>query len=82
MACDEVVAGVAGAPPAAWRTASAAASAAEAGRQAGAEAGSYTHLRAHATPEPLVCRLLLEKKKKQTRQIQNSFKLDYGPTCQ
>ena len=24
---------------------------------------SYTHLRAHATPEHLVCRLLLEKKK-------------------
>src|SRR5678815_6142385 len=23
---------------------------------------SYTHLRAHETPEPLVCRLLLEKK--------------------
>src|SRR5674536_372478 len=27
---------------------------------------SYTHLRAHATPEHLVCRLLLEKKKKGT----------------
>src|SRR5674536_154209 len=27
---------------------------------------SYTHLRAHETPEHLVCRLLLEKKKKQT----------------
>eukprot|EP00658_Telonema_sp_P-2_P002799 TRINITY_DN11034_c0_g1_i4.p2 TRINITY_DN11034_c0_g1~~TRINITY_DN11034_c0_g1_i4.p2 ORF type:complete len:102 (-),score=9.02 TRINITY_DN11034_c0_g1_i4:41-346(-) len=26
---------------------------------------SYTHLRAHETPEHLVCRLLLEKKKKQ-----------------
>ena len=25
---------------------------------------SYTHLRAHETPEPLVCRLLLKKKKK------------------
>ena len=25
---------------------------------------SYTHLRAHETPEQLVCRLLLEKKKK------------------
>ena len=24
---------------------------------------SYTHLRAHETPEQLVCRLLLEKKK-------------------
>ena len=28
------------------------------------EAVSYTHLRAHETPEHLVCRLLLEKKKK------------------
>ena len=27
---------------------------------------SYTHLRAHETPEHLVCRLLLEKKKKKT----------------
>eukprot|EP00658_Telonema_sp_P-2_P031797 TRINITY_DN23719_c0_g3_i1.p1 TRINITY_DN23719_c0_g3~~TRINITY_DN23719_c0_g3_i1.p1 ORF type:complete len:515 (+),score=78.67 TRINITY_DN23719_c0_g3_i1:98-1546(+) len=27
---------------------------------------SYTHLRAHETPEHLVCRLLLEKKKKET----------------
>ena len=29
----------------------------------GVEAVSYTHLRAHATPEHLVCRLLFEKKK-------------------
>src|SRR5674536_373839 len=28
---------------------------------------SYTHLRAHETPEHLVCRLLLEKKKKNTQ---------------
>src|SRR5678815_5351351 len=28
---------------------------------------SYTHLRAHETPEHLVCRLLLEKKKNKTR---------------
>eukprot|EP00658_Telonema_sp_P-2_P029560 TRINITY_DN22478_c0_g1_i1.p1 TRINITY_DN22478_c0_g1~~TRINITY_DN22478_c0_g1_i1.p1 ORF type:complete len:118 (-),score=17.54 TRINITY_DN22478_c0_g1_i1:104-457(-) len=28
---------------------------------------SYTHLRAHETPEHLVCRLLLEKKKKRGR---------------
>src|SRR5674536_271581 len=28
------------------------------------DAVSYTHLRAHETPEHLVCRLLLEKKKK------------------
>src|SRR5678815_6192119 len=32
---------------------------------------SYTHLRAHETPEHLVCRLLLEKKKK-TYKIQVS----------
>src|SRR5678816_4727308 len=30
----------------------------------GVIAVSYTHLRAHETPEHLVCRLLLEKKKK------------------
>ena len=30
----------------------------------GYDAVSYTHLRAHETPEHLVCRLLLEKKKK------------------
>ena len=29
---------------------------------------SYTHLRAHETPEHLVCRLLLEKKKQKTHQ--------------
>ena len=28
---------------------------------------SYTHLRAHETPEHLVCRLLLEKKKKNNK---------------
>ena len=28
---------------------------------------SYTHLRAHETPEHLVCRLLLEKKKKKNK---------------
>eukprot|EP00658_Telonema_sp_P-2_P007095 TRINITY_DN12643_c0_g1_i6.p1 TRINITY_DN12643_c0_g1~~TRINITY_DN12643_c0_g1_i6.p1 ORF type:complete len:263 (+),score=57.35 TRINITY_DN12643_c0_g1_i6:138-926(+) len=31
------------------------------------KAVSYTHLRAHETPEHLVCRLLLEKKKKKTK---------------
>eukprot|EP00658_Telonema_sp_P-2_P030494 TRINITY_DN23007_c0_g1_i4.p1 TRINITY_DN23007_c0_g1~~TRINITY_DN23007_c0_g1_i4.p1 ORF type:complete len:109 (-),score=35.53 TRINITY_DN23007_c0_g1_i4:47-373(-) len=31
---------------------------------------SYTHLRAHETPEHLVCRLLLEKKKK----LKNNYK--------
>eukprot|EP00658_Telonema_sp_P-2_P020153 TRINITY_DN1794_c0_g1_i9.p2 TRINITY_DN1794_c0_g1~~TRINITY_DN1794_c0_g1_i9.p2 ORF type:complete len:157 (-),score=68.84 TRINITY_DN1794_c0_g1_i9:81-551(-) len=31
---------------------------------------SYTHLRAHETPEHLVCRLLLEKKKKKNRKLQ------------
>ena len=30
---------------------------------------SYTHLRAHETDSYLVCRLLLEKKKKQTKHI-------------
>eukprot|EP00658_Telonema_sp_P-2_P045348 TRINITY_DN33290_c0_g1_i1.p1 TRINITY_DN33290_c0_g1~~TRINITY_DN33290_c0_g1_i1.p1 ORF type:complete len:119 (-),score=19.94 TRINITY_DN33290_c0_g1_i1:39-395(-) len=30
---------------------------------------SYTHLRAHETPEHLVCRLLLEKKKNKQQQI-------------
>eukprot|EP00658_Telonema_sp_P-2_P029566 TRINITY_DN2247_c0_g1_i1.p1 TRINITY_DN2247_c0_g1~~TRINITY_DN2247_c0_g1_i1.p1 ORF type:complete len:115 (-),score=10.60 TRINITY_DN2247_c0_g1_i1:62-406(-) len=30
---------------------------------------SYTHLRAHETPEHLVCRLLLEKKKKKIYNI-------------
>ena len=30
----------------------------------GVAAVSYTHLRAHETPEHLVCRLLLEKKNK------------------
>ena len=29
---------------------------------------SYTHLRAHETPEHLVCRLLLDKKTKKKRQ--------------
>src|SRR5674536_376411 len=33
----------------------------------GADPVSYTHLRAHETPEHLVCRLLLEKKKKTQR---------------
>ena len=32
-----------------------------------AEAVSYTHLRAHETPEHIVCRLLLEKKKKKEK---------------
>ena len=32
-----------------------------------AEAVSYTHLRAHETPEHLVCRLLLEKNNKNTK---------------
>src|SRR5678815_1071148 len=34
------------------------------GPAAGCRPVSYTHLRAHETPEHLVCRLLLEKKKK------------------
>ena len=35
----------------------------EGDQEAGEEAVSYTHLRAHETPEHLVCRLMLEKKK-------------------
>ena len=37
----------------------------DAARRTGAV--SYTHLRAHETPEHLVCRLLLEKKKKKKK---------------
>ena len=37
---------------------------------------SYTHLRAHETPEHLVCRLLLEKKKHKT-QTANSIQRHY-----
>ena len=33
----------------------------------GTGAVSYTHLRAHETPEHLVCRLLLEKKKQKKK---------------
>src|SRR5678816_4944522 len=33
---------------------------------------SYTHLRAHETPEHLVCRLLLEKKKQKIKTTQNT----------
>ena len=36
-----------------------------------AVAVSYTHLRAHETGRNLVCRLLLEKKKKQKRDCDN-----------
>eukprot|EP00658_Telonema_sp_P-2_P060764 TRINITY_DN49593_c0_g1_i2.p1 TRINITY_DN49593_c0_g1~~TRINITY_DN49593_c0_g1_i2.p1 ORF type:complete len:137 (-),score=1.91 TRINITY_DN49593_c0_g1_i2:68-478(-) len=34
---------------------------------------SYTHLRAHETPEHLVCRLLLEKKKKEKNPMHQSI---------
>ena len=37
------------------------------------DAVSYTHLRAHETPEHLVCRLLLEKKKTNTPFTYNTF---------
>eukprot|EP00658_Telonema_sp_P-2_P022102 TRINITY_DN18824_c0_g1_i1.p1 TRINITY_DN18824_c0_g1~~TRINITY_DN18824_c0_g1_i1.p1 ORF type:complete len:196 (-),score=36.87 TRINITY_DN18824_c0_g1_i1:86-673(-) len=37
---------------------------------------SYTHLRAHETPEHLVCRLLLEKKKKKKTHNKFSFVID------
>eukprot|EP00658_Telonema_sp_P-2_P031988 TRINITY_DN2380_c0_g1_i1.p1 TRINITY_DN2380_c0_g1~~TRINITY_DN2380_c0_g1_i1.p1 ORF type:complete len:476 (-),score=185.24 TRINITY_DN2380_c0_g1_i1:95-1522(-) len=36
-------------------------------RELGGKPVSYTHLRAHETPEHLVCRLLLEKKKKKNQ---------------
>ena len=36
------------------------------GNRIGVDPVSYTHLRAHETVLDLVCRLLLEKKKKQT----------------
>ena len=36
---------------------------------------SYTHLRAHETVLDLVCRLLLEKKKKTTTQTEHHIKL-------
>src|SRR5665254_16286 len=38
------------------------------------ESVSYTHLRAHETPEHLVCRLLLEKKKNITHKKENTDK--------
>ena len=37
---------------------------------------SYTHLRAHETPEHLVCRLLLEKKKYQRTNIYHHKQLE------
>ena len=39
------------------------------GEQRRYESVSYTHLRAHETVLDLVCRLLLEKKKKQSKQL-------------
>eukprot|EP00658_Telonema_sp_P-2_P031632 TRINITY_DN23625_c0_g1_i1.p1 TRINITY_DN23625_c0_g1~~TRINITY_DN23625_c0_g1_i1.p1 ORF type:complete len:181 (-),score=21.98 TRINITY_DN23625_c0_g1_i1:63-605(-) len=37
---------------------------------------SYTHLRAHETPEHLVCRLLLEKKKKKITEEKRIIKMN------
>ena len=37
------------------------------------ESVSYTHLRAHETPEHLVCRLLLEKKKSTTTKDASAY---------
>eukprot|EP00658_Telonema_sp_P-2_P036342 TRINITY_DN26311_c0_g1_i1.p1 TRINITY_DN26311_c0_g1~~TRINITY_DN26311_c0_g1_i1.p1 ORF type:complete len:109 (-),score=5.28 TRINITY_DN26311_c0_g1_i1:5-331(-) len=37
---------------------------------------SYTHLRAHETPEHLVCRLLLEKKKNNAHNCRTTSSLD------
>src|SRR5665648_1227999 len=39
----------------------------EAGFKEGVDAVSYTHLRAHETRHDIVCRLLLEKKKKKKK---------------
>src|SRR5450756_2987103 len=44
---------------------------AEVGRTASQVAVSYTHLRAHETRHDLVCRLLLEKKKKKNTYTDN-----------
>eukprot|EP00658_Telonema_sp_P-2_P010260 TRINITY_DN13866_c0_g1_i5.p1 TRINITY_DN13866_c0_g1~~TRINITY_DN13866_c0_g1_i5.p1 ORF type:complete len:379 (+),score=138.52 TRINITY_DN13866_c0_g1_i5:243-1379(+) len=41
------------------------------------EAVSYTHLRAHETPEHLVCRLLLEKKKKKKKKYRHIVTHEY-----
>eukprot|EP00658_Telonema_sp_P-2_P035379 TRINITY_DN2573_c0_g1_i10.p1 TRINITY_DN2573_c0_g1~~TRINITY_DN2573_c0_g1_i10.p1 ORF type:complete len:163 (+),score=20.27 TRINITY_DN2573_c0_g1_i10:147-635(+) len=41
------------------------------------EAVSYTHLRAHETPEHLVCRLLLEKKKKKKNNKSKTYTIIY-----
>ena len=43
---------------------------------------SYTHLRAHETVLDLVCRLLLEKKKKRTTDTGMSALLDDTPDMQ
>eukprot|EP00658_Telonema_sp_P-2_P023187 TRINITY_DN19285_c0_g1_i3.p1 TRINITY_DN19285_c0_g1~~TRINITY_DN19285_c0_g1_i3.p1 ORF type:complete len:119 (+),score=38.18 TRINITY_DN19285_c0_g1_i3:283-639(+) len=48
----------------------------EVGVGVGAAAVSYTHLRAHETPEHLVCRLLLEKKKKNIKLARQQEKLE------
>ena len=52
----------------------------QADRQAGRQTGrpvANTHLRAHETPEHLVCRLLLEKKKERTAVTQECRQLDH-----
>ena len=42
---------------------------------------SYTHLRAHETPEHLVCRLLLEKKKKTHTMYQSQHSTCTPKSC-
>src|SRR5450756_390057 len=42
---------------------------------AGMSAVSYTHLRAHETRHDLVCRLLLEKKKKTPNNVTSSYEI-------
>eukprot|EP00658_Telonema_sp_P-2_P024915 TRINITY_DN20024_c0_g1_i2.p1 TRINITY_DN20024_c0_g1~~TRINITY_DN20024_c0_g1_i2.p1 ORF type:complete len:180 (+),score=35.65 TRINITY_DN20024_c0_g1_i2:2-541(+) len=44
----------------------------------GMYAVSYTHLRAHETPEHLVCRLLLEKKNKQKKKNKSGHTTYHG----
>src|SRR5678815_6140797 len=43
------------------------------GKSTHIEPVSYTHLRAHETPEHLVCRLLLEKKKKTKKPTNSTY---------
>ena len=50
-----------------WKDPGLTAKGVEEAKSAGIQSVSYTHLRAHETPEHLVCRLLLEKKKRKKK---------------